>query len=263
MAIADEQQTRFSIDGYVVLRGAFDPELLAREVDAALADGYRTAPVNTGSAGNRFRYVPMMCERTPVSLALVDALAAPAAWLLDRAVLPVRAKGTRYFGGTSWHRDSELDVATIGFAAYLEPLEAHNGALRVLPGSHQVGAADSPRGLPDDVAAAGRAVETEPGDVIAFDERLWHASSGGAERRQWRIDFVADPDTSDEEQETRRYFEGIFQPGWDGGYDVDRYPSYGAHWRASGAPWVERLSELGAVERAALEEDAVRAQRRS
>src|SRR4051794_6160263 len=182
MAITDEELTRFRADGYVVLRGAFDPEPVTREVDAALADGYRTAPVNTGNAGNQFRYVPMMCERTPVSLALVDALAAPAALLLDRGVLPVRAKGTRYFGGTSWHRDSDLDVATVGFAAYLERLDAQNGALRVLPGSHLAVPADSPSGLPDEGATAGAAVQTEPGDVIAFDERLWHASSGGGER---------------------------------------------------------------------------------
>ena len=57
-----------------------------------MADGYRDASLNTGSAGNLFRYVPMLCKRTPVSLALVDALAVTAAKLLDRAVIPVRAK---------------------------------------------------------------------------------------------------------------------------------------------------------------------------
>jgi Phytanoyl-CoA dioxygenase (PhyH) len=256
----DLDVTAFRSAGFVVVRAAFDAGRLAREVDEALADGYRDAPMNVGGAGNEFRYVPMMCERTPESLALIDALAGPAARLLGRAVIPVRAKGTRYFGGTQWHRDSELDVASVGFAGYLEPLGAHNGALRVRPGSHHAASDQSPAGMPDDLMA-GEAIATEPGDLIAFDERLWHASAGGDERRQWRIDFVADPATAEEEQQIRGYFAGIFRPGWDGGYDVDRYPSYGAHWCASARPWVDRLRELGAIERADQEEAAVRAGR--
>jgi Phytanoyl-CoA dioxygenase (PhyH) len=248
-------------EGFLVLRRAVDAERLSREVDAALADGYRDAPMSTGSAGNRFRYVPMMCERTPVSLALVDALSVPAAEILGRTVLPVRAKGTRYVGGTAWHRDSELEMVSLGFLAYLDTLQAHSGALRVLPGSHRVALAQPPEGEPDESTAAGLPIETAPGDLIVFDERLWHASSGGLERRQWRVDFVADPVGPDEEATTRGYFEGIFQAGWDGGYDVDRYPSFGEHWRASGRPWVERLRDLGAIERADAEESAVRAKR--
>jgi len=259
--VGDDDVASLGSDGFVVLRRVFDAEHLSAEVDAALADGYRDAPMNTGTAGNRFRYVPMMCERTPVSLALVDALAGPAGRLLDRTVLPVRAKGTRYVGATAWHRDSELDIVTVGFVAYLEPLAVHSGALRVLPGSHQGPATDSPSGLPDEGRVVGRGVETEPGDVIVFDERLWHASAGGAERRQWRVDFIPDPVTPAEEAQIRGYFAGIFQPGWDGGYDVDRYPTYGAHWSASRQPWMERLRDLGAVERAEQEESAVRAKR--
>ena len=29
---------------------------------------------------------------------------------------------------------------------------------------------------------------------------------------------------------TKSYFAGIYTPDWDGGYDVDRYPSYGPDW---------------------------------
>jgi Phytanoyl-CoA dioxygenase (PhyH) len=259
--VGNEDAAALRTDGFVVLRRAFDAERLSAEVDAALSDGHRDAPLNTGTAGNRFRYVPMMCERTPVSVALADALAGPAATFLRRAVIPVRAKGTRYAGATAWHRDSELDVATIGFVAYLEPLTVDRGALRVLPGSHRGRTTESPTGLPDEDRVVGRALETEPGDVIVFDERLWHGSAGGVERRQWRTDFVPDPVTPEEEAQMRGYFAGIFQPGWDGGYDVDRYPSYGAHWSASHPQWTDRLRDLGAIERAEREESAVRAKR--
>ena len=61
------------------------------------------------------------------------------------------------------------------FVAYLEPLEAASGALRVLPGSHHL--ADSALGhlysldvdVPD---VPGQVLITEPGDVIAFDPHL-------------------------------------------------------------------------------------------
>jgi hypothetical protein len=239
----------FRETGVVVLRGFFDPAPLSQEVDRALADAHRReSAANTGNAGNAFRYVAMMCERTPVSLALLDALAAPTAELLGRDVIPTRAKGTRYFGGTSWHRDSDMDVASVGLAAYLEPLDAGNGALRVIGGSHLSRTATP---SPDDV---GVAVSTMPGDVIAFDEHVFHSSAGGHERHQWRVDFVVDPVGPDEEATVRSYFAGIFPLEWDGGYDVDRYPSYGKEWRLSDRPWTDRLRQLGVYELADAEE---------
>jgi len=56
----------------------------------------------------------------------------------------------------------------------------------------------------------------------------------------------------------RDYFRSIFVPGWDGGYDVDLYPTYGPFWRASGRPWLKRLDHLGAHDAAAAEEAAAR-----
>lgn len=251
--IDERDVAEFGRSGFIVLRSMFDAAPLRAEVEAALADGFANAVRNTGTAGNQFRYVPMMCERTPLSLGLVDALAEPAACLLGHVVVPVRAKGTRYFGGTGWHRDSDLDIASIGFAAYLEPLDETNGALRVDGGSHRAGTMEA-------VDGTGHAVATEPGDVIAFDEHLWHSSSGGAERLQWRVDYLADPPAGEEHQ-GRNYFAAIFQPGWDGGYDVDRYPSYGAHWQSRPRPWTKRLGDLDAYARADAEEAAVRATR--
>ena len=155
-------------------------------------------PLNVGSAGNTFRYVPMMCERTPRSLSLLDRLSEIAADIFGRAALPVRAKGTQYHGGTAWHRDSERNIDSLGFAAYLEPLQRDTGALRVLPGSHRRSTADGPDGYPIAFEIAGEPVETDAGDVIVFDEHLLHASAGGTIRHQWRVDFFPDPQTSDE-----------------------------------------------------------------
>jgi hypothetical protein len=256
----DVARAEFRARGFAVMRAAFDPGPLSDEVDRTLADALRaSATDNTGGGRIEFRYVPMMCERTPVSLSLIDALAGPAAGLLGRPVLPVRAKGTRYFGGSGAHRDSELDVASVVFLAYLEPLTASSGALRVQPGSHIASVSDTN----DALDGLTDAVETEPGDVIALDEHLLHGSAGGVDRRQWRVDFVADPVDAAETARVRECFSLTFPADWDGGYDVDRYPSYGAHWRSANRPWVERLGELGVYELAEAQENVNRGPRRS
>jgi len=82
----------FTQDGFVVLRGAFDPIPLEREFDDVLVDAFdddqsvTTLPQGGGTV--TFKYVPMMCERTPVSVALIDRFSVIAIELLGRAVVP-------------------------------------------------------------------------------------------------------------------------------------------------------------------------------
>jgi hypothetical protein len=158
----------------------------------------------------------------------------------------------------------ELD--SIGFAAYLEPLNGESGALRVVPGSHRPELGEAlGRYLaePIDIAAVpSTALVTEPGDIIAFDEHLFHASSGGNVRRQWRVDYFRDPRTQESEAAVRRYLAGIFPADFDGGYDVDRFPSYGRVWLESRRSAVERLRGLGAYELADAQERFTRSRRR-
>jgi hypothetical protein len=91
-----------------------------------------------------------------------------------------------------------------------------------------------------------------------FDERILHASRGGGRRRQWRVDFVAD---EGDDELLRRYYSGTFSPEWDGGYDVDRFPSFGAFWCSTHPGWARRLGEVGALDAAQQEDDAARARR--
>jgi hypothetical protein len=240
----------FRVDGFVVLRSVFDADELSVEVDDVFRDAFATEVFQDGAGGIRFASVPMMSERTPASVALADELANAAALAAGRAVLPGRAKGTTYVGESATHSDSDVNIPSIGFVAYLEPLQAGRGALNVVPGSH--------RGAP---ATKALALETQPGDIVAFDEHLSHGSSGGALRRQWRVDFIADPRTDSETELVRRSFEQIFDPKWDGGYDVDRYPSFGEWWRHRHPEWSSRLADLGVVEMANAYEAAVNERR--
>jgi hypothetical protein len=233
--------------GYVVLRRFFDPDRLAAELDRTLKDGTSAQqPPQLFSAGADtvpLRYVPMMCERTPVSLDLARTLSSVAKELLGRSVLPGRAKGTEYFSDTSWHRDSQHDIQSIGCLAYLDRLSAASGALRVLPRSHT----DRTRRLANDARDASVAIETRPGDVIVFDEHLVHGSGGGRERRQWRVDFVVDPSAVEVPAARQWFAQSLPDERGDVGYDARRYTSYGAYWRSLHPGWAARLVELGVL----------------
>lgn len=233
--------------GFLVLRNEIDVVALSQEFDRLLGNAFPGSAkgahhLKQGAGTATFRYAPMMGERTPFSLILLDHFAATAAELIGRAVLPGRAKGTWYVGDTGWHRDSLHDIASIGLVGYLEPLQANSGALRVVPGSHSRPDQSLPR-HGDDV---GVAIATTPGDVIVFDEHLIHGSAGGAVRRQWRVDFVIDPQDATEERQVRAWFaQSVPSDRSDPGYDVELYPSFGFHWQGRDRPWTERLRALG------------------
>ncbi|HET8620568.1 MAG TPA: phytanoyl-CoA dioxygenase family protein [Acidimicrobiales bacterium] len=259
VTVTDAEVDAFRVDGVVVLRAAVDPAALAREVDGALARGFaRPGAVNeSDEAAISFRYLPMMSELTPRSVELFRRLAPVAERVLGTPVLPVRAKAVEYHGGSRWHRDSELALPSVGLACYLEPLTAGTGALQVRPGSHLAGGRDA------DAAAGGPlALDTEPGDVIVLDEHLLHASEGGRVRRQWRCDFVARPAGAGDEAVVRAYYAAMFSPEWDGGYDVDAFPTYGEHWRRVCPPGHDALLERVGAYAAATEEEAASRRRR-
>jgi phytanoyl-CoA dioxygenase PhyH len=250
----------FRTFGFAVLRRFFDPGPLAMEVDRVLSEGLTRRRPHTGEI--RFQYVPMMTAETPASLSLLDRVGAVAEMLLERPVLPTRAKGTRYFGESPWHVDSSLPVKSLGSLAYLDPTGPDSGALRVMPGSHHSTFNEALR----DVRAArmrdpslpGHVVATDPGDVILMDEHVLHAAFGGGVRRQWRVDYLGVPVGSDEIIRAKSYFARLYKLGWDGGYDVDQYPSYGPDWRRSGRAAVTQLEALGVYEAASAHEAFIR-----
>jgi hypothetical protein len=244
--------------GFLVLRQFFDPEPLSLEMDRILNDAFNSSAPASRYDGIHFQYVPMMTAETPESLSLLDRTAIVAEQLLDGPVIPTRAKAIRYFGSTSWHVDSVQPVASIGFMAYLEPLSAEYGALRVLPGSHLPEGGNAVRALggigKHATELPSEILPTVPGDMIVFDEHLFHSSHGGTARRQWRIDYLRDPVDQATTSSTLAYYAGIYPPSWSAGYDVDRYPSYGPDWRASSRPAVARLEALGVYDLAAKQE---------
>jgi hypothetical protein len=254
----------FRTFGFAVLRQFFEPGPLAVEVDRVLSDGLVRRQPRDGDID--FQYVPMMTAETPASLSLLDRLGAFAETLFGRPVLPTRAKGTRYFGETPWHVDSALPLASLGCLAYLEPMGPDSGGLRVVPGSHHPPFNEALRHLcaarVRDASLPCHVVVTDPGDVILMDEHVLHAAFGGSVRRQWRVDYLGLPVDGKEFIRTKSYFDSLYDREWDGGYDVDRYPSYGPDWRDSGRAAVAHLEALGVYEAAAAHEAFIRSRPR-
>jgi hypothetical protein len=265
--LTDQQVDHYQTYGFLVLPLYLDEQEtgeLAAELDRALRDGYG---VHFDDRDNWWGHsLPMMSrQRTPTSLALVedDRFLDAARRLLDAPVLPTYAEGNLLFGEAGFHTDCGTGTPGMKFVAYLEPLTATSGALRLMPGSHhrdfaaaidawEVGnrAMDAEQlwqqitGLPCFVA------ETRPGDVVAFNWHTRHASIGGRDRRQWTISYAQDPQSAEEAERLRDFF-GSVVPDGDERYDHDAYPCYDQHWLVADpahperAALTDRLRELG------------------
>jgi hypothetical protein len=97
------------------------------------------------------------------------------------------------------------------------------------------------------------ALETTPGDVIAFDVHLFHASTGGSNRLAWTIEYLPWPGLGDRNrlEATRAAIVDIVDYDHKG-YDRDRWPTWrdwasGAAQSASRQTAVQRLRLLGVL----------------
>ena len=168
------------------------------------------------------------------------------------------ANSNRRGGNTIWHPDSSNPyLRAFKFTTYLQPLDGDTGALRVIPGSHERPFHDevcsllseSELGISEVPASV---CETRPGDVIAFDMRLYHAAYGGSQdRRQLTFGYLALPRTPEEESATLEVSKAIVQVHRNTGAPP---PHHHPDWFANpeGSPrrqhWIAKLMEWGIVE---------------
>lgn len=213
VVLSEENVSEFHERGYVVLRGLFsssEVERLRGEVDEALSSAFgkdygrntRTEELGEGEIAAEGNFLPLMADRSPLSMALVadDPRLLPAAdALLGTAAVPVSpALATCMVSDTPWHNDSGTGERWVRFNAYLDPVDEATGALRIAVRSQNLPAADSPCSFdPTEASAEIAVLQTEPGDVIAFDPRAFHASFGGTRRLRWCVDYAAVPPTRD------------------------------------------------------------------
>lgn len=123
--------------------------------------------------------------------------------LLGEDYVYLGSDGNFYVGDTNWHSDTDWSGKMRGkpprifykLALYLDPVTATSGALRVIPGSQHYGdnfaeaLQATLRGAPEKLGLPGSqvpaiALESNPGDVVIFNQNTKHSAWGGGNRRR-------------------------------------------------------------------------------
>ena len=188
-------------------------EVISHEADDVLAEDREGRPFT----GEKRHTVMAFVEKRPLLTQLVDGdrIHEPIEQLLGQGFIWWGGEGNAWVGDTEWHPDMvEIGYRLVKVLFYLDPVATDTGCLRVIPGSHRsplhdeleplrywrvkqnVDAGSTPpkaleeflaKGLDPDSppfgverrALPGFAVETEPGDVVFFNQNLFHGSWGG------------------------------------------------------------------------------------
>jgi phytanoyl-CoA hydroxylase len=221
------QVEQFRRDGYLIVRGLADPQACARMLDTAqrhLGAGippleyeadvrYAGSPASREAPGGRtVRRLLQAYGRdpnfarwatSPEIAGRLKALLGPRVELSQAHHNCVMTKDPRFSSVTSWHRDIRYwcfdrpELVSVWLALGAERRE--NGCLLVLPGSHAMEFAserlddaqflrtDHPENR--DLLTRAAAVELDPGDVLFFHCRLFHAA-GRNERVQTKYSLV-------------------------------------------------------------------------
>jgi ectoine hydroxylase-related dioxygenase (phytanoyl-CoA dioxygenase family) len=213
--LTHEQEAHFRLFGFLVLRGAFDPSEMAaisQDFDEVLSEARAGLPFG----GAERQIVMGFIEKRPSLIAIVedDRIYEAVQQLLSGTPVWIGSDGNLYVGDTYWHPDARAyQPLGIKVALYLDPVGQESGCLRVIPGSHMAvfsvplesAPLRGPEGgrtvglKPRDVPAY--ALDSQPGDVVFFDHRTWHASFGGTTgRRMFTMNFAA-PLTSGQQRD--------------------------------------------------------------
>lgn len=205
--LTKQQQNFFDTFGYVVLKSLFKPEIekISERFDTIFQE-YQDEAVHWQHRAHGYGYrdfIYQFIDRDPYLSSLLDDGRINNLFksLLGDDYSYRGSDGNIFETNTKWHSDTYGAILTdrnVKLAFYLEPLNAMNGALRILPGSHLFGdkfankmqasvkkddSLKDTLGLEDHEVPA-QIICTEPGDVIAFDFRVKHATCFAVNNRR-------------------------------------------------------------------------------
>lgn len=230
--VTPEQKSHFDTFGFLVLRQAFTPEEIEKitnEADSVWEKERKNSSSKTGAIT-----LDQFVERHPPLLKLLDddRIQETVEGLLGPGFVWSGSEGQvcvhRQHG---WHPDrpgdeEEISYLRIKVMLYLDPMDKDSGSLRVMPGSHRLPlhAQIEPENRhqhgdyvkPFDITGPdmpGFPFECRPGDVIFFNQSLWHAMFNGIKGRRYiAFKFAARPITDKHLASLRHYKKDIFEP---------------------------------------------------
>ena len=271
-SLTEQQVEHFQVFGFLIRRKLFSPDEMQqiqdefdRRLDAIRCDA-RPKEVH------QFDNWPNRNPDSPYLAGLLEdpRIYVPSEQLLGPGAVPVHSNSNSYFEDTPWHPDTtDCHLLMIKNVMYLERTTPERGALRVIPGSHQsplcdellrIGIKGTGGDKPRFFTESGMRAEdipchvfsSEPGDLITFNQRTWHAAFGGyADRRTCTFNFYSDPRTVAEKEDLRSQATYYQKSGKLLGTVG---PQYHPWWlsnpdnSARRARWIEWLDEWGFIE---------------
>jgi len=274
--ITDDQKSFFDEFGFLVFRQFFSPremETIASEAQSTFDEIY----AGGREGGSHGRWVTLMGPSTPFNASLLEdeRVYEIATRTFDESIIGLVVDMLEWYADTGWHRDLDVPGNTgLKFIYYMEPLTAESGSLRVVPGSHIEPheteipdieplriAADTDENYmetireleiqPGEVMLRSVAVETRPGDAVAFAMPLLHGAFGGRRGRRFGATVYWYPSATKEQVDGRRREAAIIRSNH---ARMFNYPEDGPychpHWIAGarGNPtrtrWVECMRDL-------------------
>ena len=275
--LTEQQVEHFNTFGFILLRSVFDADDLKQineEYDYGLkvTRGKNTKPRGARGQMNWSNFSPETpyLEKLPEDPRICGA----AEQLLGKGAVALFSTANHFSGDrTPWHPDTDVPHwYSAKFHLYLQPLDTNSGALRVIPGSHlspfneelhRIGLMGSNEGPESDDSYLSRsglglneipayACKSEPGDVVIFQGKLWHATWGGSkDRRAVGCSFHKNPETTEEEKATQKMLEANRRIRKRNSPDDPQYPPT---WIANPerSPirqrWIDWLREKGAFD---------------
>lgn len=236
--LSTEQVAHFNTFGFIVLPhllSSTEVSEIQEEFDEVMLEERQ----GESFRGVKRQAVMAFAELRPKLLSLIDdnRIYEPIEQLLGPDFLWWGSDGNLYVGDTAWHPDAtnpELGHSRIKVAMYLDNVTKDTGCIRFIPGSHRIPlhtdlhplrmwrtiqviaegrtgeASLKPfldQGLDpnkpvfgiDQADLPGYSIESNPGDVIMFEQHIFHGSWGGhTGRRMFTLNYFANPTTEDQ-----------------------------------------------------------------
>ncbi|MCY3553822.1 MAG: phytanoyl-CoA dioxygenase family protein [Gemmatimonadetes bacterium] len=204
--LSSGQIEQFHAFGFLVIRQAFSRE----EVDALIQEAAAACAQKLGRDIGEEEWfwdgefvesrpaLTRLVEDDRIYLTVTELLGDDLIWIGSEGMWgidPKLADHTWHFDG---HKTSRLlDYTRTKVMLYLDPQTKDTGALRVIPGSHRdplhqallplqeahLGGDPSPFGV-DGPRIPGYSIETKPGDIVLFNQWLYHAVYGKKGKRR-------------------------------------------------------------------------------
>jgi Phytanoyl-CoA dioxygenase (PhyH) len=221
MTLTAQQLRFFQTFGFIVWRQAFSSDeasWISRQFDDVLAEDRQGREF----VGDKRQGVLGFVEQREQLWQLLedDRIYLTVEQLLGAGFVWIGSDGNLYVGNTGWHPDNSAAYRRVKVAFYLDPVDKATGCLRVIPGSQLSGLADRLKGCPPrgdaDESPYGMdgsdipyfPLDSRPGDVVFFNQGVYHASYGGKTgRRMFTLNFGAKPEEDADYDNIRRTYQ--------------------------------------------------------